>query len=154
MNNDRKKHIKVFYLVLGFILICSLFMLIYVNIKNENKNEKLLEEKGIITEASILSITQYKANRKSRSKCYVELAFFADTSVTELSDSLSLKKNMTGDEVVKYISNLNSSLRKPFGKYTTVKLPINMEQYNRYNVNDKVKIKYVKDQPEIVKLIN
>jgi hypothetical protein len=150
----QKKIIPVKYFYYG-MLGCVLFIgtVFFYLWQKESKEEKLLEEKGVLGEAWVLNLTSSKTSRKASANYYMEVAFFADTASKPIAKDTIRRTSKNADDIVKSIGKITEDITRPLGNYQTLKIPINLNDYNKYHINDKVKIKYVKDDPTIIKLI-
>ncbi|MFT3682049.1 MAG: hypothetical protein QM791_17370 [Ferruginibacter sp.] len=146
------------FIVACVILIIMMAGLSVYLIRKESAEKKLLLEKGVRAEASVLNLTE-KYNKKSGGKIsnrrfYMDVAFFSDTTkenITVKDTASTAAKN--GPELVdKIFSKINAG-NKPLGDYQKLTISISGFSFKKYNVDDKVKIVYLKDDPSVVKLL-
>jgi hypothetical protein len=153
MTQNKVIPVKYFYYgMLGCVVfIAAVFFILW---QKESKEAKLLNEKGIIGDAWVKNLSVSKASRKSSSNYFMEVAFFADTiaSANNKNDSVATSPK-NSDELIKSIAKIGEAATKQIGDYKTAQIPINYKEYLEYHINDKIKIKYVKDDPTIAKLV-
>lgn len=151
-----KKPIPVKYFYYGMLLcvlcIGSVFFFLW---QRESKEEQLLQENGIETEAWVTRLYQSKRSKKARPIYYMDIAFFKDTlkhnmpAITEPVNQIP----KTGDELVATLAKQTESLQQPLGDYETqtITLP-SYEIFKTYAINDRVKIVFLKEDPSIIRL--
>jgi hypothetical protein len=154
----QKKPIPVKYFYYG-MLGCALFIgaVFFYFWQKEAKEEKLLAEKGVKGVAWVLKLhTQQSNRRKGQNMVYqhfMDVAFFADTTTAKsLTVDTAVSKAKNGSDLVSKLFNKIHTEQKPMGDYTTITIPISKVAFEKYKVDDKVKIVYVKDNPEIARI--
>lgn len=76
----------------------------------------------------------------------MDVAFFADTATTQpITVDTAVSKAKNGSDLVDKVFNKIHAETKPFGIYQTLTIPISKYQYQKYKVDDKVKIVYLKE---------
>lgn len=154
----QKKIIPVKYFYYGMIgcvvFIGAVFFYLW---KKEADEEKLLKEKGIKTEAWVTRLYEQKGSgRKNKYRTYqhlMDVAFFADTTMQKpLTKDTTTSNAKNGSELVDKIFNKMHANDKPIGDYKTATIPIGKVAFDKYKVDDKVKIVFAKDNPEIARL--
>lgn len=153
---SEKKPIPVKYFYCGMLLcVFSIGTVFFFLWQRESKEERLLQENGIETEAWVTRLYQSKSSKKARPIYYMDIAFFKDTLKHDMPAVIepAHQTPKTGDELVAALAKQTGSLHQPLGDYETqtITLP-NYEVYKTYGINDKVKIVFLKDDPSIIRL--
>jgi hypothetical protein len=149
-----KKPIPVKYFYYG-MLACALFVggiIIYFHQK-EVKEEQLLDEKGITTEALITNLYSKKIKKRAKPSYYMDVAFFTDGKPIVEKEEATMNEPKTGDEIIAAMAKQTQSLKQPLGDNETQTIPIvSYEIYKQYQINDKVKVVFLKDDPSVIRL--
>lgn len=152
-----KKPIPVKYFLYGMAITALLLVAVFYYLwQKESKEKKLLLEKGIRGEAWVLDLKETRIKKKKRSAAVdysMDVALFADTAVAKpVTKDTAVSKAKNGSDLVDKLFNKMEAERKPIGTYTTITIPISKMAYQKYKVDDKVKIIYLKDDFNIARL--
>jgi hypothetical protein len=155
--NRPKKIIPVkYFLVGGAVIIVGIAALFIVVGYREAATKKLLLEKGVHTSGWVLQLTEYKTKKKrgnGYSSYYMDVAYFADTAaIKPVTKDTAVSKAKNGPDLVDKLFNKMESERRPIGAYQTLSIPISRIAFQKYNVDDKVKIVYLKEDPTVLML--
>lgn len=153
-----KKVIPVKYFYYGMIgcvvFICGFFFVLWLI--QSNKTEAL-DEKGVTVNAWVVNLYESKASRKSTPSYYMEVAFFADSTKTlpvETADTIT-KPPTNGDELVAAIAKQTAVATQPLGEYETQSITLpGYEVYQKYKVNDKIKVQFLPEDHSVIRLVN
>jgi hypothetical protein len=155
---SQKKPIPVKYFYYG-MLGCALFIgaVFFYFFQKEAKEEKLLAEKGVKVVAWVTRLYEQKSNRRKGMNTvyqhFMDVAFFADTAIAKpITTDTAVSKAKNGNDLVDKLFNKIHADEKPMGDYKTITIPIRKIAFDKFKVDDKVKIIYVRDNPEIAKL--
>jgi hypothetical protein len=110
----------------------------------ENHHE--FKENGILVEASISR--KEKLRKKKRTLYALYVMYFTDPSKNIKPKKDTLKKVKNVDEILKDMSIQNME----FGTFQGRHLYVNKTEYDKYQVGDKVKIYYLKNDCTKIKL--
>lgn len=153
---QNKIPVKYFYygMAITALLIGGVFYFLW---QKEAGEEKLLKEKGIKSDAWVLSLKEQSSNRKKGQKMayqhFMEVAVFTDTAAAKpVTTDTAVAKAKNGPDMVDKLFNKMHSTDKPIGDYTTISIPIHGVAYKKYKVDDKVKIVYLKEDPTVARL--
>lgn len=137
---------------LFLIVVCVAGVFFYLW-KKELNEQRLLHKNGIETHATVLSLYQTKTSKRASPNYYMEVGFFAN-SETESNIVKPNKTSKNRDELIVNIASLTQDLSKPLGNYVTQIIPLpNYEVYKKHTVNNKVKIRFLKNNPNIIRLV-
>ncbi len=148
------KPIPVKYFYYG-MLACALFVggIIFYFLQKEANEEQLLNEKGITTEAMITNLYSNKPRKRAKPSYYMDVAFFTDGKPIAEKEEATMKEPKTGDEIIAAMAKQTQSLTQPLGEYETQTIPIvSYEIFKQYQINDKVKVIFLKENPAIIRL--
>lgn len=148
------KPIPVKYFYYG-MLACALFVggIIFYFFQKEANEEQLLNEKGITTEALITNLYSKKPRKRAKPSYYMDVAFFADGKPMPKKEEAIVSEPKTGDEIIAAMAKHTQSLAQPLGDYETQTIPIvSYEIYKQYQINDRVKVIFLKENPSIIRL--
>lgn len=151
-----KKPIPVKYFYYG-MLACVLFIggvLLYLFQKEANE-EKLLEEKGIVAEAWITNLYSSKTKKKAKPNYYMEVAFFTNGKPAPKTEEVSVKEPKSIGNILANRAIQTKELSKPLGDYETQTIAIGgYDIYKQYQINDRVNIIFLKENPSILRIKN
>ena len=155
--NHSKKIIPVKYFVYGMIVTALLIAgFFYYLWSKESYQIKQLISKGVKGEAWVLRLYEQKGTGKNKYRTYqyfMDVAFFADTAASKpVTFDTAVSKAKNGPDLVDKLFNKLESERRPFGLYQTLSVPISKMAYQKYHVDDKVKIVYLIEDPMVVML--
>jgi hypothetical protein len=156
--NQPKKVIPVKYFIYGMVITAMLIAGVFYFLWSKEAGEKkLLAEKGIKGEAWVLRLYEQKGtSKKNKHRTYqhfMEVAFFADTAAAKpVTKDTAVSKAKNGTDLVDKLFNKMEAETKPFGVYQTLSIPISRVAFKKYNKDDKVKIVYLKEDLNVVKL--
>lgn len=142
------KVIPVKYFLMGgaVVFACIAALFIFLGYREASIKKRLLES-GIHSTGWVLQLKEYrskKRNRFSNSNYYMEVAFFADSSHQEnLTVDTAVSKAKNGTDFVEKLFNKQNAEKKPLGIYQTISIPISKYKFQKYRVDDKVKIVYL-----------
>lgn len=145
-----------YFLTGGLVLfVCMAALFIFLGYREASAKKRLLEN-GIHSTGWVLQLKEYRSKKKksfSSSNYYMEVAFFADTAAVKaaISDT-AVSKAKNGADLVDKLFNKLEAERKPMGQYQTISIPISKIKYQKYRVDDKVKIVYLPEDPAVVML--
>jgi hypothetical protein len=155
--NHPKKVIPVKYFIYGMVITALLLVSVFYYLWQKESNEKkLLLAKGIRGEAWVLSLNETRIKKKKGSSAVdfsMDVAFFADTATPkQVTKDTAVSKAKNGTDLVDKLFNKMEAERKPMGAYTTITIPISKMSYQKYKIDDKVKIIYLREDMTIAKL--
>lgn len=137
---------------LFLIVVCVAGVFFYLW-KKELNEQRLLQKNGIETHATVLSLYQTKTSKRASPNYYMEVGFFAN-SETESNIVKPNKTSKNRDELIVNIASLTQDLSKPLGNYVTQIIPLpNYEFYKKHTINNKVKIRFLKNNPNIIQFV-
>lgn len=157
MSTSKPIPVKYFYYgMIGCVIFIST-VFVYLGLK-ESKNEKALDENGVIVSAWIIDLKESKVSKKSNSNYYMQVGFFKvngnNNKANELETVVDSNKNES-DKLIENLSKLTAGLRQPSDDYEMQTIPINgYDIFKKYKINDKVKIQYLPDNPSVLRLVN
>ncbi len=151
------KVIPVKYFLIGGVVVfaCIAALFIFLGYREASVKKRLLES-GIHSTGWVLQLKESrskKRNRFSNSNYYMEVAFFADDSDRKnamVDTAVSKAKN--GSDFVDKLFNKLHKEDKPPGNYQTISIPISKYHFQKYRIEEKVKIVYLKEDPLAVML--
>ena len=136
---------KNLLLVIGSIFFLALIFLICYVVQED---KRFLEE-GIKVDARVTGL--FYQGKKHKLTFYMTISMF--TKGTKTSKNLNNKKvESTSDVVDKIFDNIKSQ-QTSFGNYQSVRINISQEIYDKYNTGDKIRVVYLKEDPEKVKVL-
>lgn len=137
-------------LFLSVVCVAGVFFYLW---KKELNEQRLLQKNGIETHATVLSLYQTKTSKRASPNYYMEVGFFTN-SETESNIVKPNKTSKNRDELIVNIASLTQDLSKPLGNYVTQIIPLpNYEVYKKHTVNNKVKIRFLKNNPNIIQFV-
>ncbi len=137
---------------LFLIIVCVAGVFFYLW-KKELNEQRLLQKNGIETHATVLNLYQTKTSKRASPNYYMEVGFFTN-SETESNIVKPNKTSKNRDELIVNIASLTQDLSKPLGNYVTQIIPLpNYEFHKKHTINNKVKIRFLKNNPNIIRLV-
>jgi hypothetical protein len=152
-----QKPIPVKYFLYGMVITALLLVAVFYYLwQKESKEKKLLLEKGIRGEAWVLNLKETRIKKKKGSApvdFFMDVALFADTAAAKpVTKDTAVSKAKNGSDLVDKLFNKMEAERKPMGTYATITIPISKFAFQKYKVDDKVKIIYLKEDFNIARL--
>ncbi len=151
------KVVPVKYFLIGGIVVfaCIASLFIFLSYREASAKKRLLE-KGMHSTGWVLELKEYRSKKRksfSSSNYYMEVAFFADTAAEKTKAAeTAVSKAKNGPDLVDKLFNKPETERSPMGQYQTISIPISKIKYQKYRVDDKVKIVYLPEDPAVVVL--
>lgn len=83
----------------------------------------------------------------------MNVAFFADGKPMPKKEEAKDSEPKTGDEIIAAMARQTQSLKQPLSDYEIQTIPIvSYEIYKQFQINDKVNVVFLKDEPSIIRL--
>jgi len=141
------------FLVLGVAVIVISLITLLISVYSNAVNRKFIT-KGIETEVTITGLRKQKvlSGKSYHTEYSINVMFFTivgDTEILQKADSV-LKSEDAEKQINRIIDNIK--YKSKIGEFTSAKAIINEKLYNELKKGDKIKILYLPQDPEKIRV--